>query len=106
MKRTLIAMGFVTALAGAALADGEPTYEPKQITLTPTQWTGAYLGVGAGYGHSTSENNYSEEEFNGDTFSSSLDGEGMHGGLVKLYAGIDRQIHGKFVIGAFADVEY
>ena len=105
MKSTAIGLGLVLALAGAALADGEPSYDPKHITLPATPWSGAYLGVGVGYGHSTSENDYYEDD-NGDIFTSTFDGEAMHGGLVKFYAGIDRQLHSRFVIGAFADVDW
>ena len=30
----------------------------------------------------------------------------MHGGLVKFYAGYDRQVHSRFVLGVFADVDW
>ena len=104
MRTTLMGMGLVVALAGSALADGY--VEPKSFVAPVQPWTGVYLGVGAGYGHAKSEDDYFENDFSGRTFTSSFDGEAMNGGLVKLYGGYDRQIHSKFVIGAFADVDW
>ena len=104
MRTTLIGMSVLVALAGTALADG---YEdPKSFAAPPVQpWNGVYLGVGVGYGHSTSKNDYYETD-GVDVITSSFDGEGMHGGLVKFYGGYDRQVHSRFVLGVFADVDW
>jgi outer membrane immunogenic protein len=104
MRTKLIAMGLVIALAGPALADG---YEdPKSFKAPPVPiWNGWYLGAGVGYGHGATDDKYFEDTADG-VFTSNFKGESAQGGLVRFMGGIDRQITDKFVLGAFADVDW
>jgi outer membrane immunogenic protein len=104
MRTTLIGMSLAFALAGAALADG---YEdPKSFSAPPAPiWSGWYVGAGAGYGHASTRDDYTEERPAG-TFTSTLDGQSAQGGLVRFMLGVDRQIKDKFVLGVFADIDW
>lgn len=78
-----------------SLKDAAPIEAPA-----PT-WSGLYFGGSAGYGHNDSDNNYYDS-----TGASSSISESADGGLVSLVFGFDRQIHDRFVVGAFADIDW
>ncbi len=109
MKRFVVwALGLALgAVAGdSAMADGMARRgslkdAPAVYGSAPT-WSGFYLGAGLGYGHGTIENSYTES--NG--FWRTMDAEGMHGGFGTVIVGIDRQLHDRYVIGAFADFDW
>lgn len=104
MKKDLIRVGVLFALTVPALADG---YEdPKSFTAPPPPiWSGWYVGAGAGYGSTSTRDDYHEVRPAG-VFSSSLDGQAADGGLVRIMGGVDRQITDRFVLGGFADFDW
>jgi outer membrane immunogenic protein len=71
------------------------------------EWTGVYIWIGGGMGaavHELSvENDPAIPQF---PFAASLDGLGGDGGFFSLGAGVDYQINGKWVIGAFFDYDW
>lgn len=112
MKKTLIAIGVLWAVTGAmtgalggsALADGYQ--DPKSFAEPPVPlWNGWYVGAGGGYGQTNTRDDYHEIRPAG-VFSSSFDGQAADGGLVRLMGGVDRQITDRFVLGAFADIDW
>ncbi|HET6391068.1 cellulose biosynthesis protein BcsS [Hyphomicrobium sp.] len=82
-----------------ALADGPFSLKDTPVQVQAPTWSGVYFGVGAGYGHNHSKNNYRDSD--GETSSRN---ESASGGIVSLIYGIDRQIGSRFVVGAFADI--
>ncbi|MFA5955699.1 outer membrane protein [Hyphomicrobium sp.] len=66
-----------------------------------SSWSGAYIGIGGGYGIADNKIGAAEEE---------VDSEAGHfgsdGGIISFTLGYDRQIAPKFVVGAFADADY
>ena len=103
MRKTAIVIGVLMASAVAAHADG---YEdPKSFTAPIEPWSGWYVGAGVGYGHASTEDDYQEIRPAG-VFSSSLDGQSAHGGLVRIMGGVDRKITDRFVLGGFADIDW
>jgi len=101
MRRHAVAVALCAALpplSTAALADGPPSLKDSPIQVEAPSWSGVYVGVGAGYGHNRSKNDY--EDSDGATSSRR---ESADGGFVSLIYGIDHQIRDRFVIGAFAD---
>ncbi len=75
-------------------------------TANAGEWTGAYIGIGAGIG--AANHQLSLEEAPGVPFDGALafDGLGGDGGLFTLSAGADYQIDKRFVIGAFFDYDW
>jgi opacity protein-like surface antigen len=102
MQKQLMLFGlvWVTCVSGPALADGMPGGSLKDATPT---WSGFYAGIGGGYGHMVSENNYFESP---PAFSSSLKGEGAAGGFGTLTIGYDRMIRDRMVAGLFVDYDF
>ena len=101
MKKLLavVACGWaVPMMATPALADGPFSLKDTPVQVEAPSWSGLYFGVGGGYGHNHSKNNYRDSD--GETSSRN---EYADGGLVSLIYGIDRQIGSRFVVGAFAD---
>jgi len=91
---SVLAMGL---MSGAALADGYATsLKDAPVPVVAPTWSGIYVGGSIGYGWNDSENHYVDS--NGDTADNKEDAEG---GLVSGIIGIDRQIHDRWVIGAF-----
>jgi opacity protein-like surface antigen len=86
------------AMVAPALADGPFSLKDTPVQVEAPSWSGVYFGVGAGYGHNHSKNNYHDSE--GTTSSTN---ESADGGLVSLIYGIDRQVGNRFVFGGFAD---
>jgi outer membrane immunogenic protein len=104
MKKTALAIAVLLATAGIALADGWE--EPKTFKAPPAPiWSGWYVGAGAGYGSTSTRDDYYEYRRAG-VFSSSLESQSANGGLVRLLGGVDRQITDRFVLGGFADVDW
>lgn len=104
MKKTTIAIGVLIATAGTALADGYE--EPKSFKAPPPLiWNGWYVGAGAGYGSTSTRDDYQEDRASG-VFSSSFDGQAADGGLVRIMGGVDRQITDRFVLGGFVDFDW
>lgn len=103
MRRTAIVIGMLMASVGMARADG---YEdPKSFKPPINPWDGWYVGAGVGYGHASTEDDYQENRPAG-VFSSSLDGQSAHGGIVRLMGGVDRKVTDRFILGGFADVDW
>jgi outer membrane immunogenic protein len=71
-----------------------------------SEWTGAYIGIGAGVG--AANHQLLLEEAPGVPFDGALafDGLGGDGGLFTLSAGADYQIDRRFVVGAFFDYDW
>ncbi len=104
MKKMVIGIGLLLAMASPALADGYE--EPKSFVAPPPPlWSGWYVGAGAGYGSTSTRDDYYEVRPGG-VFSTSLDGQAADGGLVRLMGGLDRQITDRFVLGGFADFDW
>jgi outer membrane immunogenic protein len=109
MKRFAVwALGAALSVAATsgAMADGMARYgslkdAPAAYASTP-MWSGIYLGAGLGYGHGMIENSYTEST----GFWRTMDAEGMHGGFGTVIVGIDRQLHDRYVVGAFADFDW
>lgn len=104
MKKYLafVACGAVLpALTDPAAADGPFSLKDTPAQVAPSTWTGVYFGVGAGYGHNNSKNDYHDDA--GVPSSSSSKNESADGGFVSLLYGFDRQINDRFVVGAFVD---
>lgn len=98
----LIAYGTgLPAMVAPALADGPFSLKDTPVQIEAPSWSGVYFGVGAGYGHNHSKNNYHDDSGDPDAVSSK--NEFADGGLVSLIYGIDRQVGSRFVVGAFAD---
>jgi outer membrane immunogenic protein len=100
MRALLLGLG-IALLAVPAIADG---YEdPKSFHAPPAPiWNGFYLGAGVGYGHASTRDDYQDTT----PEATSLDGQAAQGGLVRFMLGVDRQIKEKFVLGAFADIDW
>jgi len=107
MRKYIPAIGAFVAsglLAGAALADGlAERYSLKDTPIiTGPQWSGFYIGAGAGYGQAVLDNVYHEST----GFSQVLEGDGARGGFATAILGFDRQIGERFVVGAFVDFDW
>ncbi|MBS0236863.1 MAG: cellulose biosynthesis protein BcsS [Proteobacteria bacterium] len=89
------------AMVVPALADGPFSLKDTPVQVEAPTWSGVYFGVGGGYGHNHSKNNYHDDS--GDVDATSSKNEYADGGLVSLIYGIDRQVGSRFVVGAFAD---
>jgi outer membrane immunogenic protein len=98
----MAALALAVSAGGHALADGTPRAPIKDAPLccAATSWSSFYICAGIGYGHLQAENNFQQA-----AFSQSWDGEGAAGGFVTLVLGVDRQVHGRFVVGAFVEYE-
>lgn len=98
----IIAFGSASsAVAVPAFADGPFSLKDTPVQVEAPSWSGIYFGVGAGFGHNHSKNNYHDDS--GDSDANSSKNEFADGGLVSLIYGIDRQVGSRFVVGAFAD---
>ena len=106
-----IVKNFTTALGASALtlflvnsamaADLGSLKDEAPVVAPAPAWSGFYFGGSGGYGHNRSKNNYYD-----DVPSSSSVSESADGGLVSLVFGVDRQIRDRWVIGAFADIDW
>lgn len=87
--------------------DGKTEAPDDSIPPVTSSWTGAYLGVGAGYGvaKNTLELADRSEPDPGSLFSAGIP-FGHDGGILFATAGYDYQISPSFVIGAFGDADY
>lgn len=110
MKKSLLAGIAAAALltAGSAFAADLPSrkYAPvaPAVVVPVFTWTGFYVGVNAGYGWNTNNDNsswYAPTTFYGYGGDSGSDGGFVGGGQI----GYNYQI-GQFVIGAEADLQY
>ena len=69
-------------------------------------WTGAYLGFGAGYGTATNDNTLADRSPDpGSIFNVDIDGIGSQGGFISGTIGYDYQASPRIVAGAFADAD-
>ncbi|MFA5956116.1 cellulose biosynthesis protein BcsS [Hyphomicrobium sp.] len=106
MKKTLALVAFgaaIPALSASALADGPFSLKDTPVQVEVPSWTGFYFGVGAGYGHNHSKNNYHDNAGDPVTSNSSVN-ESADGGFISTMFGYDRQINDRFLVGAFVDV--
>jgi outer membrane immunogenic protein len=104
MKKILLATVAVFGFAGAAAAADLPSRyaPPPVIAAVPVfTWTGFYVGVNAGYGWNTQDNNNFVDPVTGIVSNGGNDGGFVGGGQV----GYNYQI-GQFVIGLETDIQY
>lgn len=99
----------VSALAlmtgAAAAADLTVVEPPPAIPLVaPFDWSGLYLGLGAGGGISNDEAEYATTITAEDQYALSIDGLSGESGLAEATIGFDWQAGSRFVLGALADV--
>jgi opacity protein-like surface antigen len=108
---TDLRLGLVVAAAVAAISAftfGAGAAAAGDVSTA--RWTGFYIGAGAGMGQLNMELSatpgpaVTEPEAQG--ASASLDGLGADGGFLSISAGADYQLHERFVIGVFADVDF
>lgn len=107
MKKLIPAIGAFIAsglIAAAAFAEGLP--DRGSLKDTPVvegpQWSGFYIGAGAGYGHAVIDNNYTDST----GASQVLEGDGLRGGFGTVILGLDRRVGDRFVLGAFVDFDW
>jgi outer membrane immunogenic protein len=105
MKKLVLALTALAALSGSALAADLPTKAPMYQPPAPVyNWTGCYIGGGAGYGWYTAESREVDR-----ITGAVLNREGDTGGkgwLGQVGAGCDYQFTGplgNWVVGAFGD---
>ncbi|WP_210485092.1 outer membrane protein [Microvirga antarctica] len=104
MKKLLLASVAIFGFAGAAAAADLPSRyaPPPMVAAIPVfTWTGFYVGVNAGYGWNTSNNNNAFYNGVGYYGSNSNDGGFVGGGQV----GYNYQM-GQFVLGLETDIQY
>ena len=104
MKKLLLASVAIFGFAGAAAAADLPSRAapPPIIAAVPLfTWTGFYVGVNAGYGWNTNDNNNFVDPVFGVVSSGGSDGGFVGGGQV----GYNYQI-GQFVVGLETDIQY
>lgn len=97
----IVAMIAAAFSAGGAHANGTGSIKDAPLIM-PTGWSGFYFGAGVGYGDSVIDNHYTETT---GAFEST-EGEGLRGGLGTVILGFDRQVHERWVIGAFVDFDW
>jgi len=87
--------------------DGQTEAADNSIPPVTSSWTGAYLGVGAGYGAAKNDlglaDRFTSEP--GAVFNADIP-FGHEGGILFATVGYDFQISPSFVIGAFGDADY
>lgn len=101
MKKLLLASTALLAMAGTALAADLPSRKgaPIMEPIVPAfSWTGLYIGLNAGYGWNTNDNNNDIYGFGG----GGSDDGGFVGGA---QIGYNWQFN-QFVLGAEADIQY
>lgn len=95
-----ISLNYRFDLGNGATADVAET----SSAVSPTSWTGAYVGLGGGIGAANNVITLSEgPALPPGLFDFELDGIGHEGKFITIGAGYDVQIHPKFVAGAFID---
>jgi outer membrane immunogenic protein len=92
--------GLALAAGGTASADGMRG-SIKDVPVAAPIWSGVYIGAGVGYGMLAAENKYWEP-----TFASTWKGDGGQGGIGTAVIGFDRQIHDRYVLGAFVEYDW
>lgn len=86
--------------------DGKTEAPDDSIPPVTSSWTGAYIGVGGGYGVAKNTLELSDRSSEpGSIFSAGIP-FGHDGGILFATAGYDYQISPRFVIGAFGDADY
>ena len=104
MKKLLLATVAVFGFAGAAAAADLPSRyaPPPMVAAVPLfTWTGFYVGVNAGYGWNTNDNNTFIDPVLGVVSGGGSDGGFVGGGQI----GYNYQF-GQFVIGLETDIQY
>ena len=87
---------------------GDGTADPvdNSVPWVVGNWTGAYLGFGAGYGTATNDITLADRSPDpGSIFNVDIDGIGNQGGFISGTIGYDYQASGRIVVGAFADAD-
>ena len=87
---------------------GDGTADPVDNSVPPVvgNWTGAYLGFGAGYGTATNDITLADRSPDpGSIFNVDIDGIGNQGGFISGTIGYDYQASRRIVVGAFADAD-
>lgn len=78
-----------------------------QPPIVNSNWTGPYIGIGAGYGVANNKATVADRSSPpGSIFNVALDGIGSDGGLISGTVGYDLQLHTRYVIGAFFDADF
>ena len=89
----------LSLMSGAAMADGYATsLKDAPVPVVAPSWSGIYVGGSIGYGWNDSDNIYDETGEPTEVRHESADG-----GFVSGIIGIDRQVHDRWVIGAFIE---
>ena len=87
---------------------GDGTADPvdNSVPRVVGNWTGAYLGFGAGYGTATNDITLADRSPDpGSIFNVDIDGIGNQGGFISGTIGYDYQASPRIVVGAFADAD-
>ena len=94
-------LGAVQAASAADLPVKAPVYKAPAAVVT-SNWTGFYLGAGAGYGAVEINHQF----LNDDGSLNQSDPGGGHGALVTGIIGYDYQVSDRVVAGVFADFDF
>jgi outer membrane immunogenic protein len=109
MKKTLLAIALTASFTGSALAADLPmkAARPMAEPIVAANWTGCYLGAGAGYGMWNQEHITRDPILGtpvaGQVGSVTSGGRGWFG---TVQVGCDYQFAQRWVIGAFADYDF
>jgi outer membrane immunogenic protein len=104
MKKLLISGAALAALIGTpALAADMALKAPPVVAAPVHNWTGCYVGAGAGYGMYTQDH---QEFFLDGTPDSIKTTGGGQGWLGRVGAGCDYQFTGAYLIGALVDYDW
>jgi outer membrane immunogenic protein len=106
MKKLLLSIAITAGVTGSALAADIPmkAARPMVAPVVATNWTGCYIGAGAGYGM-WNQDHYLET-FPGLVRTSPTATAGGRGYFGTVQGGCDYQFANRWVIGAFADWDF
>src|SRR5205085_2140674 len=105
MKRALLSIALTAGFAGSALAADLPAKAPRYAEhMVTTNWTGCYVGVGAGYGMWNQEHRTLDPA--GVPLTTGTATTGGRGWFGTAQVGCDYQFASRWVLGAFGDFDF
>jgi outer membrane immunogenic protein len=106
MKKTLLSIALTAGFAGSALAADLPVKSPRYVEhMATTNWTGCYIGAGAGYGMWNQEHQSIDPSFVPIRGAGTVT-NGGRGWLGTVQVGCDYQFMPRWVAGVFADYDF